>query len=179
MGKTDQDIQSRNQASTKSVKMNPFLFLTVLIVAASGFEKNQTAAAGYKNRRPAILREQLLGVVKGPNLKLAVALNDAVLESCQLKVSTKISTCGGLDSFGGIVDSSNFILFLPPIVNNVNQFTCQIEKISTTCFLSTSDSTVQCMDVQKPKIPTSPNSYFFKIQQSGIDGCALVPDYPH
>ena len=26
--------------------MSPFLFLTVLIVAASGFEKNQTAAAG-------------------------------------------------------------------------------------------------------------------------------------
>jgi len=108
-----------------------------------------------------------------------VALNDAVLESCQLNVKTKISTCGGLSSFGGVVDSSNFILFLPPIVNNVNQFTCQIEEIRTTCFLSTSSKTVQCMDVLKPKIPTSPNSYFFKIQQSGVNGCALVPDYPH
>merc|ERR1712198_634963 len=60
MGKTDQDIQSRNQASTKSVKMSPILFFTVLIVAASGFEVNQTAAAGYENRRPANLREQLI-----------------------------------------------------------------------------------------------------------------------
>merc|ERR1712198_787776 len=54
--------QSRNQqASTKSVKMSPFLFLTVLIVASSGFEVNQKAAAGYENRRekliPANLRE--------------------------------------------------------------------------------------------------------------------------
>ena len=39
--------QSRNQqASTKSVKMSPFLFFTLLIVAASGFEVNQKAAAG-------------------------------------------------------------------------------------------------------------------------------------
>merc|ERR1711973_367760 len=60
MGKTDQDIQSRNQVSTKSVKMTPFLFLTVLILAASGFEVNQTAAAGYENRRPANLSEKLI-----------------------------------------------------------------------------------------------------------------------
>merc|ERR1712136_88415 len=48
MGKTDKLIQSRNQqASTKSIKMSPFLFFTVLIVAASGFEVNQKTAAGY------------------------------------------------------------------------------------------------------------------------------------
>merc|ERR1712198_61319 len=53
--------QSRNQqASTKSVKMIPFLFLTVLIVASSGFEVNQKAAAGYENRRPANLSEKLI-----------------------------------------------------------------------------------------------------------------------
>jgi len=49
-GKTDQDIQSRNQlASTKSIRMSPFLFFTLLIVAVSGFEVNQKAAAGYEN----------------------------------------------------------------------------------------------------------------------------------
>merc|ERR1712198_90999 len=53
--------QSRNQqASTKSVKMSPFLFFTLLIVASSGFEVNQKAAAGYENRRPANLREKLI-----------------------------------------------------------------------------------------------------------------------
>merc|ERR1711902_116243 len=53
--------QSRNQqASTKSVKMSPFLFFTVLIAASSGFEVNRKAAAGYENRRPANLREKLI-----------------------------------------------------------------------------------------------------------------------
>merc|ERR1712145_27789 len=53
--------QSRNQqASTKSVKMSPFLFFTLLIVASSGFEVNQKAAAGYENRRPANLSEKLI-----------------------------------------------------------------------------------------------------------------------
>merc|ERR1711988_491358 len=53
--------QSRNQqASTKSVKMSPFLFFTLLIVAVYGFEVNQTAAAGYENRRPANLSEKLI-----------------------------------------------------------------------------------------------------------------------
>merc|ERR1711976_508892 len=61
MGKTDQDIQSRNQlASTKSIKMSPFLFFTLLIVASSGFEVNQKAAAGYENRRPANLSKKLI-----------------------------------------------------------------------------------------------------------------------
>jgi len=106
-----------------------------------------------------------------------VALNDAVLESCQVNVSTKISSCGGLNSFVGTVDSVNFKLYLPPIVNNANQYTCQIEKISTTCFLSSSSSEVTCADVDVPKLPTPPNSYFFKIQQTGLEGCALVPDY--
>merc|ERR1712029_268725 len=53
--------QSRNQqASTKSVKMSPFLFFTLLIVASSGFEVNQKAAAGYENRRLANLSEKLI-----------------------------------------------------------------------------------------------------------------------
>merc|ERR1712173_191196 len=40
---------SRNQLSTKSIKMSPFVFLTFLIVVAYGFEVNQKAAAGYTN----------------------------------------------------------------------------------------------------------------------------------
>merc|ERR1711872_478817 len=61
MGKTDKLIQSRNQqASTKSFKMTPFLFFTLLIVATSGFEVNQKAAAGYENRRSANLSKKLI-----------------------------------------------------------------------------------------------------------------------
>merc|ERR1712198_384978 len=53
--------QSRNQqASTKSVKMTPFLFFTLLIVATSGIDVNQKAAAGYENRRSANLRGKLI-----------------------------------------------------------------------------------------------------------------------
>ena len=42
-----QVVQSRKQqASAKSIRMSPFLFITLLIVAVSGFEVNQKAAAG-------------------------------------------------------------------------------------------------------------------------------------
>merc|ERR1712198_28575 len=63
--------QSRNQqASTKSVKMSPFLFFTFLIVASSGFEVNQKAAAGYENRRPANLRESLFSGLSPSSVNL-------------------------------------------------------------------------------------------------------------
>merc|ERR1712198_269752 len=76
--------QSRNQqASTKSVKMSPFLFLTVLIVASSGFEVNQKAAAGYENRRekliPANLRESSFSGLSPSSVNLGEKLIPANL----------------------------------------------------------------------------------------------------
>merc|ERR1711963_278170 len=72
--------QSRNQqASTKSVKMSPLLFFTLLIVASSGFEVNQKAAAGYENRRPANLRESSFSGLSPSSVNLGEKLIPANL----------------------------------------------------------------------------------------------------
>lgn len=121
--------------------------------------------------------EKIEKIALPPNLKISVALDDPVVESCTLIVSTEQSTCGGLTNFGGVVTGQNFKLILPPIISNENSYTCQITNIVTTCFLSNVDQQIECNDVANPKLPQKPSQYYFTIVQSGGNGCALVPDY--